>query len=1040
MKNKISYINSWNSFSKSLFLKEDINNDCFLFIVENSKDVENYSKIFDFIKLNFRVINNYEALNDLVFNKIQKAKELSWKSTLYITSLDILNNIEHKKIQLEHFSVNLEKNKTYNFNELTKKLIDLNFKFSEYKNAWTFSKNWDIFSITTADSKNKYEISFWWETIEEIRKNWELIDKINIWKNSPILISPLKREITIEWWNEKNLNIFFEIIDPNTFVLLDNLNFSKYYEELTNKIGNFSSFDYIANKSLKIIDLEINSPKIDNTWELKSYLEKNNKLIVKIYTKNTKVIKNFLEYNNIENIKIIETELNILKSFEQKNKRTYICDDIISKVFTKKRLKKNLSADLDLLLKIKPWDYVVHIEHWIGIFEKIIKKEIPYKNKKITKEYIEISYAWEDKLFVPITEVSRVNKYVWVENPKLTGLWWITWEKKLQKAKQEAEVIAEELIDIYAKRKIQKWFSFIWDLEKERFFRNNFEYTYTEDQQKAIEDVLANMEKENPMDRLVVWDVWFGKTEIAFNAIYRSFLNKKQSILIVPLVVLAYEHYEKAKDRFKKFSLKIWILTRLETEKKASETIRKLASGELDLVIWTHKLLSDKITFKDLWLIITDEEHKFWVSDKEKIKEFKTNIDSLAMSATPIPRSLNMALSSLREISILKTPPYWRQNIETLINRFSDSIIEEAWTKEFERNGQMFFIHNRVSNIENIAKTLQNIFPDKKIVIAHGQLAWIELEKRIIAFKNKKFDILLSTTVIENWIDFPNVNTIIINNADNFWLSQIHQLRWRVWRSNKKWYCHLLYRQETIKSDTAKRLKTIAEYSYVWAWFELAIKDLEIRWGWDLLGFRQSGQSSSIWINLYLKIIEEKILELQKSPHSISSKGKEVDTKSLNKIETKIDLDLDLFIKDDFFSSELDKINFYREIELIKDLEELKEVKNSFLEINNIDEIQGFKNLFDLLELKIIAERFKIISIKKVWINYQINFDKNINLEELKEFLDLDKELKFIVKSKNELRSLTKNFENNKNFVEYILSLLKGKTLNKKIKLKLWKK
>jgi len=482
------------------------------------------------------------------------------------------------------------------------------------------------------------------------------------------------------------------------------------------------------------------------------------------------------------------------------------------------------------------------------------------------------------------------------------------------------------------------------------------------------------------------------------------------------------------------------VVTRMESASKIEKVLAWLRSWEIHLVIWTHKLLSDKIIYKDLWLLIVDEEHKFWVSDKEKIKEFKTTIDSLAMSATPIPRSLNMALSNLRQISILKTPPFGRQDIDTIINRFSESIVQWAWELEFGRNGQMFFVHNRVSSIENIKTVLKNIFPEKKIIITHGQLPWNELEKRIIDFKNKKYDILLSTTVIENWIDFSNVNTIIINNAEQFWLSQIHQLRWRVWRSDKKWYCHLLYKQENIKPETAKRLKTVVEHSYVWAWFELAMKDLEIRGWWDLLGFRQSGQSSSIWINLYLKIIEEKILELQENnPLLTYSTDKEATNNLLkNRIETKIDIDIPVFIPDNFFGSELDKINFYREIELISDLDELGEIKKD-LYSNNSEIEQSTSNLFNLLELKLLSGKYLITNIKKIWINFQIDFHKNLKLEELKKFLDLDKQVKFKVISAIRLRSEVKNFANNKNFIEYMLSLFKRSNLNNKIKLK-WKK
>ena len=1022
IKKNISYINSWNFFSKSLFLKSSLKSICSLIIVESEKEVSIYEKIFNFLSINFRTLDKQESLNDLIFNK----------SEFFITSIEKIENINTNKNQLQHFSLEITKGQSYDLEQITKRLLELEYKFSDFENPGTFKKAWDTIRITSSDSKNNYEISFWGDEIEEIRLNSKVFEKINIWKNSNI------KPFTNNGQATEGIEQFLETLDEETFVILDNLNFSIHYDKLTNKLENFTCIDYITNKDLnKVIDLEINVPKIKNTNELKEITKKKK---VTFYTKNEKTIKNFLEYNNIKNCKIIETNLNVLKSFETKND-SFVCDDIIRELFTKKRVKKNISADLDLLLKIKPWDYVVHIEHWIWIFKEIVKKEIKQKEKIVTKEYIEIKYLWEDKLFVPITEVSRVNKYLWLENPKLTSLGWNSWENKLKKATKEAEVIALELIEIYANRKLNKWFSFTPDENKENSFKNSFPYLHTEDQNTTISEILDDMSKPIPMDRLIVGDVWFWKTEIAFNSIYRSFINKKQSILIVPLVVLAYEHFEKAKERFKDFWIKVWVLTRLETEKQTSNTIKKLASGELDLVVWTHKLLSEKITYKNLWLIVTDEEHKFWVSDKEKIKEFKTSIDCLAMSATPIPRSLNMALSNIRQISILKTAPFWRKDIDTIINRFSESVIKSAWTEEFDRNGQMFFVHNRVKTIDSIKVLLQKIFPDKSIVITHGQLQWTELEKRIIAFKNKKFDILLSTTVIENWIDFSNVNTIIINNAEQFWLSQIHQLRWRVWRSDKQWYCHLLYKGENIKSESSKRLKTVVEHSYIWAGFELAMKDLEIRWGWDLLGFRQSGQSSQVWINLYLKIIEEKILEIQtkcmdKIPLSVSPQGRE-DYHKKN-IDTKIDLDVEVFIPSDFFGSELDKINFYREIELIDDLEELESVKNDLIESNDSN-IMWIKNVFDLLELKIRSKEFLIENIKKVWINYQIDFIKEISLEKLKNFLDKDKKIMFKVITWSRLRSSIKNFANNKNFIEYLLWLFKDHNLNTKIKLK-WKK
>ena len=734
----------------------------------------------------------------------------------------------------------------------------------------------------------------------------------------------------------------------------------------------------------------------------------------------------------MENISVFKSDLNNLKSF--KIGLNYVfTDDIISKIFVKRRVKRSFSENMDLLLQIKPGDYVVHIDHWVGIFSEIVTKEIPDQNgKTVKKEYITIDYKDNDKLFVPIMEVWRVSKYVWSENPKLTNLWTKDWEKKLKKVSEDVEQIASELLEIYAKRNLQKWFAFESKKAEENEFFKSFEYVYTDDQHLAIEDIFTDMEKEIPMDRLLCWDVWFWKTEVAFASIFKCLINDKQAVLISPLVVLAYEHFEKAKERFKDFPFNIEVLTRFEKPAVIKSTLQKLQEGKVDLVIWTHRLLSSDVKFKNLWLLVIDEEHKFWVKDKEKIKALKWNIDILSMSATPIPRSLNMALNWLRQVSMLTTPPVWKQEIQTIISDFNDWLIFDACKREFDRWWQVFFIHNRVETILSLQSYLENILPGKKILVTHWQLKWDTLEKRIIQFKRKEYDLLLSTTVIENGIDFANVNTIFINDSVNFWISQIHQLRWRVWRWSQKWYCYLLFRKDQIKEDASKRLKTIVDYSHLWAWFELAIKDLEIRWWWDILWIRQSWSSSEVWLNLFLEMLEDKIEELKNAWLSESEEIKE------KRIKTIVDLSIDAFIDDNLFSSELDKINFYREIENIRTLEELEIVKKDFFSFNeNLSE--SVKNFFDLLYLKIIWFAFKINSFRKVWINYQIDFFEESNLDDLKKFLQLDREVKFQFVDAKKLRSSVKNFENTEKFVEYLLKIFKWENISTKKKIKLKK-
>ncbi len=1038
-----SYTNSWNFFSKWLILKSAYKKyKKIILIVENDKLISQYKKVFDYIRQSYKEVETQSSLINLAHaqNWLFLIKNYSLKEEI----------ITHD--QLLYFSQKLKKWESYQINSIIKKITQMWYEYSDFSNHWTYKKNGDILSIVSFDWEYEYKLSFWWEILEEI---------LEIKKFKEDIISSEEVQEFCIWWNKK---IFHEngedlpqaksstlqqyIINSWSFTVLDSLDFSEYYEQNTKLLTNFCCFDFVTNKQLIGKNIQVHSPNIDNIDNLKEILSNSN-VSTSVYTKNTNTITNFLEYNGLEWAEIHEIRWNFLKSFEiedssvSSKKQVIICDDVLGKIFIKKRINKNVAADLDLLLKITPGDYVVHIDHGIWIFKSVIKKELPTnphsKSKRvIIKEYIEISYKWEDKLFVPITEVSRVNKFIGPDNPKLTGLNTTEWSRKLKKVDESIQRIAEELLEIYSQRKLWRSFAFLADSKKEASFQASFPYTYTSDQDEAINEILDDMSKSEPMDRLLVWDVWFGKTEVAFNAIYRSFINKKQSVFIAPLVVLAYEHYEKALERFRWMWMSIAVITRMESASKVHTVLSWLKQWSIDLVIWTHRLLSDKISYKNLWLLVVDEEHKFGVSDKEKIKKLKTTIDILSMSATPIPRSLNMALSQIRQISIIKTPPQGRKDINTIISKYSERVILDWCNSEFERWWQVYFVHNRVQTLVHFEKVLHWLFPDKKVIITHGQLPGNTLEKRIIDFKNKKYDILLTTTVIENGIDFPNVNTIFINEAQQFWISQIHQLRWRVWRSDRLGHCYLLYKKENLWTETAKRLKTIVNYSYLWAWFELAMKDLEIRWWWDLLWCRQSGQSSEIWVNLYLKLIEQKVNELKNNNPLLNSSQQWSSSNSKKLlIHTKIDLQLDIWIPDQYFDSELDKINFYREIESLTHEEDLQNLIEDFSLENNLKELpEQMQNFFTLLTVKLKAQHYNIIHIKKVGVNYQLDFEKNTNLEELKRFLDLDLQVKFVVASLTRLRSSAKNFTNAEFFLQYLLKLFDKNIWRKKVKLK----
>ena len=1004
LKNRTSYTNTGNFFSKSLILKENLEKQkTILLIVEKESDKKMYEKIFSHLWVEYKDIKT-------IWDYIHLENK-SWG--IYIMEIDdISKDIVTEKV-LTNNTLRINSWDTMLQEEYIKSLTDIWYEFHEYEKPWSYKKGWDTVHIYDFDWITNYKISFWWDQVEEIYKEVSRksskIPALTLWGTLSLFSDS-------STWN----TVFSQIKENNIFTILDGVEFHLEYQSMCQELKTFSSFDIIGNKNLKIQDLEIESLHCNSLKKFKELLQNDAKEKI-IITRNIKLMENFISEHDIKNIVLYEMRKSVYKSFTEKINKLVICDDILTQIFIKSRIKKKLSEDIDLLLKIRNGDFVVHIDHGIWKFVWIIEKEILW----VKKEYIELRYKENAKIFVPTTEVARLSKYVWVENPKLNSLGWKSWEKKMKKVQADVQHIAEELLDTFANRKISKGYAFLHSPEEMQKFQDSFPYEYTDGQQEAVEDILQDMSSKKPMDRLLVWDVWFWKTEVAFNAIYNAYINKKQAVLISPLVVLAYEHHDKALERFADTGMKIWVLTRLEKQAEVTKTMKALAAWEIDLVVGTHKLLSDQMKFKNLWVMIVDEEHKFGVQDKEKIKNMKKTIDVLAMSATPIPRSLNMALSSIRSISILKTPPFGRKDIATHISKYDEVLIKDAGEKEFARWWQIFFIHNRVQNIDVYKKKLEKIFPWKKVWVTHGQLPWNELENRILKFKYAEFDILLSTTVIENGIDFPNVNTIFINDCQNFWVSQIHQLRGRVGRSNAKWYCYLLYKQDSLSTEAAKRLKTIVKYSYLGAGFELAMKDLEIRWGWDILGVRQSGQAREIWVSLFIKMLEEKIEWLKKNPEK----------RELDKIDTKIDLQISAFVPNSYFNSETDKLNFYREIESLDTIDDLRTMIQEFQDINSVFTPE-VENLFMMLEAKLKAKKFSIVSIKSLGQSYQVQFKKDIPLDELKAFLKLDREVIFSVVDIQRLRTPRKHFANDKKFLEYLMKILDNKVVNKKIKIK----
>ena len=969
-----------------------------LLIVQDIKQQKKYLSLARSLHINLQTLNKLQSIDDIVAKN-----STSW---LWVLVESGLQRYVPEKLWDIWFS--FETGNNYSMEYIIKNLIDLWYEHSEYDSPWSYYRKWDTITIHR-DWWHILYLSFFGDELEEIRNNNDiLIPEIHLYPRRELHEEIVDTHVT-----------YISLLDllqtkSSLHIIGDTLSIHSrdtYFEVFES----YTSLDILGeyNKQRNVVRLPYQRPICKNFEDLKKTLTQSATQWY-IYSKHSQLVSEFLKLNWLSHIPLTSTEHPLTESFSMEG-TIIICDDILSQLFVKKRSSKKLSQDVDLLLKLQTDDYVVHIDHGIGIYKGITQKNISSENNNtLIKEYLEIHYDKEEKLFVPISELSRVSKYVGIENPKLHPLKWKSWQKKMKKVQDNIVQIAEELLETFAKRTLRIWQKNIFDTEKLDTFIESFPYNYTDDQIQAREDILNDMKSEKNMDRLIVGDVWFWKTELAFIAMYTAILSGKQAVIISPLVVLAHEHYSKALDRFMWLWCHIEILTRLQSRSEVKKVLRWLELWEIDIVVGTHRLLSEDVRYKNLWLLVIDEEHKFWVQDKEKIKKIRTNIDILSLSATPIPRSLNLALSWVRDISLLKTPPLGRKSIETYVSRYNTEIIKEAWKREFSRWGQVFFIHNRVTTLEVYRQELEKLFPHKKIVTIHGQLPWDELEDRIIDFKNRKFDILLSTTVIENGIDFSNVNTIFINECQQFWISQIHQLRGRVGRSDSQAYCYLLYKKQELDKDASKRLQTIVDYSYLWAGFELAMKDLEIRGWWDILGVKQSGQGKEIGVSLFLKLLEEKIAAL-----------KDWSTPQQQRPRTQVDIALDTYVSDEYFLSEADKLNFYREIQAVEDLQELEILKTSMLDDTKSEESHSLHNLFLLTRLSLIWKEYVLSSVKKIWKHYTLNFDSWVTYKIITRILKNDKKMYLNVVNWERLRAEVKDFTSPVLFIQYLLDVLR---------------
>ncbi len=606
---------------------------------------------------------------------------------------------------------------------------------------------------------------------------------------------------------------------------------------------------------------------------------------------------------------------------------------------------------------IQEGEYVVHTIHGVGIYRGLTQQEIDGQ----LKDYLTIEYAAKDRLHIPAEQINMLVRYRGSGNikPKLSRMGGKDWENTKARVKKEVEAVAYDLLRLYARRKMQKGFQFLPDTTWQVEMEEAFEFVETPDQMRAINEVKADMESDEPMDRLICGDVGFGKTEVAMRAIFKAVTSGKQVAVVVPTTILALQHFQTMSERFKPFGVHVELLSRFRSKKEQKDTVKNLATGSCDVVIGTHRLLQDGIVFKDLGLLVIDEEHRFGVRHKEKLKQLRENIDIITMSATPIPRTLYMSLSGIKDMSVINTPPKNRLPIKTYVGEWNENMVKNAVIHELDREGQVFYLYNRVETIEEFKFHLQKLVPNARIAVGHGQMDEKQLEEVIVDFANHEYDILLATTIIENGIDIPNANTMIIHDADRFGLAQLYQLRGRVGRSQRQAYCYCFYRKsKEITKDAVHRLKAIKEFTTLGSGYQIALRDVEIRGVGNILGTKQHGHMINVGFDTYCQLLEETVQELQ---------GHYVEKSE----PTIVDINVTAFIPDEWVGSADQKMIEYKRLADVKSQLELdyitEEWKDRFAKPP-----ESVENLIKLIKIRLAATDVKISLIRETPENIRI--------------------------------------------------------------------
>ena len=796
------------------------------------------------------------------------------------------------------------------------------------------------------------------------------------------------------------------IIDDNAFEKIQNKKVRKYY------LSNLKLNEKIIEKSynIDITDLVYYVNEEYLTKEIREKLDNDYKVLISL---NTQKQRDYVEkilfdnyfyddiYYGIKNGKIfIDVNKYHLKGFEDKKNKIFLLTP--RELFTEEERKKRRvkfkytnSEKIRNYQELNIGDYIVHISHGIGLYEGIENIEV----NGVHKDFLKIVYDGGDVIYVDINNMNYIQKYTASTDnrkPQLNKLGTKKWQQVKNKVRREIEDISEDLIKLYIKRELSSGYAYSFDSSLQQEFEDDFSFIPTDDQLKATEEIKRDMEKQRPMDRLLCGDVGFGKTEVAMRVAFKAVMDAKQVAVLVPTTLLAEQHHENFVNRFANFPVNIEVVSRFKSAKDITEICKRLREGKIDIIIGTHKLLNDKFKYKDLGLLIIDEEQRFGVKHKEKIKHLKNTIDVLTLSATPIPRTLHMSLIGIRDLSVIETPPSERQPIQTFVTAQNNMIVKEAIMNEVSRGGQVFYVYNRVDSIDEKYLELKRLLPDINIAYAHGRMTQRELERIMSDVIDRKYDLLITTTIIETGIDISNVNTLIVEDADRFGLSQLYQLRGRVGRSSREAYAYLMYQPfKALTENSEKRLSAIKNFTTLGSGFKIAMQDLSIRGAGDVLGGRQHGFIDSVGYTLYSQMLEQEIQIKKGILEPILEQDKTQDVEYYENIikesapklqkdlfeaendDFEIKLNVDAFIPKEYISSDADKIDFYKRLNSVITDEEIDSIVEDL-----IDRFSDFgtevTNLIDICYLKVKAKESRVTSVKELANKVIVTFEKDI--------------------------------------------------------------